>query len=228
VSAAFWASLFALRDGVDQQTLTVVRRLAELRRASEPETPIGGVVLARLHLDVRQELEAWSTLALAPASEPFGAQADSGRCLRLVAFWVNERVCSRLDPDDQSDFSPVGPADVELSAGGLLFFDELGALEAELLRITSPSPRYSALQLTEQLALFLLEQGFCGFHQGSVARLEPIKARLRRWPLPVPPGLPGRPTLESRPNVGYLALLAAFVLGFYACCAWASSGWGSG
>ncbi|HYQ14539.1 MAG TPA: hypothetical protein VEQ58_02240, partial [Polyangiaceae bacterium] len=146
MSAAFWASLFALRDGVDQQAASVARRLAELYRSAEPGTPVSGVMLARLHLDIRQELERWSSLALGPASEPFGAHADSTRCLRLVAFWVNERVCSSLDPDDQSDFSPVGPPGVDLSAGGLLFFDELDELETELLRSSAASAqRFAAL-----------------------------------------------------------------------------------
>jgi hypothetical protein len=231
MSAAFWASLFALRDNVDQLVLGVGRRLADLQRSAEPETPVSGVVLARLHLEIRQELESWSSLALAPVSQPWGVHADSARCLRLVAFWVNERVCARLPPSDQADFALVGPADVDLSAGGVRFFDELDALEAERLRAAaghSQTARALALELSQELALFLLEQGFQGVYLGSAARLEPIKARLRQKQLPVAPELPRRQPLEPRTSWARIALLAGLVLGFYGCCAWASAGWGSG
>jgi hypothetical protein len=74
----------------------------------------------------------------------------------------------------------------------------------------------------------LLEQGFVGVHVGSAARLEPIKAGLRGRALPSVPDAPDSPELEARPSWGHWSLLAGLVLGFYVCCAWASSGWGSG
>jgi hypothetical protein len=231
MSAAFWAGLFVLRDAVDQLVLSAGRRLADRRRSAEPETPVSLEILESLHLDVRQELESWSALRLVPASESFGVHADSARCLRLVAFWVNERVCSRLDQADLGDFAPVGPTGVELSAGGVLFFDELEALEVERLRASSAfsSPqRSAALELTADLALFLLEYGFLGVHLGSAARLEPIKARLRRRQLLAVPESPVYQELERRMHFGRWALLLGLVVGFYACCVWLSAELGGG
>ena len=231
MSAAFWASLFALRDAVDQHALNAGRRLVELRRSAEPETPVSVEILAGLHLDIRQELENWSGSHLVPASEAFGVYADRARCLRLVAFWVNERVCSRLDRSDLADFALVGPPGVELSAGGLLFFEELEALEQERLRAASAfsSPqRSAAFELTAELALFLLESGFAGVHMGSAARLEPIKARLRRRQMPVPSEAPFYQEVAQRGHFGRWALLLGLVLGFYACAAWLSAGLGGG
>src|SRR4051812_22038658 len=107
MSAAFWASLFMLRDGVQQLVMNVTRRLADLRHSGEPESPEGDVALAGLRADVLLQLENWGSAGLAPACAAFGAHADTGRCMRLVAFWVNERVCSGLEPADQADFAPV-------------------------------------------------------------------------------------------------------------------------
>lgn len=231
MSAAFWAGLFALRDAVDQLALSAARRLADLRRSAEPETPISIQVLEGLHLDIRQEFESWSALRLEPASESFGTYADSARCRKLVAFWLNERVCSRLHRSDLGDFALVGPPGAELFAGGVLFFDELEALEEERLRASSAfsSPqRSAALEFTAELALFLLEHGFAGVHMGSAARLEPIKARLRRRQLPAVPELPVYEGPETRAHWARFAWLLVLVLGFYACAAWVSAGSGGG
>lgn len=231
MNAAFWAGLFALRDTVDRLASSAGRRLAELRRSGEPETPVSAQILAGLHLDILQELEGWNDLQLLPAAESFTVHADSARCLRLVAFWVNERVCSHLDGPDMGDFALVGPPGVKLSAGGLLFFEELEALEVERRGAASAfsSPqRSAALELSAELALFLLELGFAGVHVGSAARLEPIKAGLRRRQLPAVAESPFQHQLEGRAQLGRWALLLGLVIGFYACCVWVSAGLGDG
>ncbi len=228
MTAAFWASLFALRDSLDHAGIVAARRLTEVRQSSEQGTPVGGVVLSHLHVEVRQLLEGWASARLAPAFAPFGIDSDAARCLRLVSFWINERVCSRLDPEDRGDFAPVGSAEVNLHAGGVLFFEEVDKLLLQRLELSSGASlaKQSSLQLSSDVALFILEQRFAGVRTGEVAWLEALKVRLRHGSLPTvtePVVLEPLPPIENRQR---LIALGFAVLGFYACCAWLSHGIG--
>lgn len=227
MNSLFWAGLFTLRDSVDQAGINAARRLQEARQAGEQGTPVAGVVLSHLHVEVRHQLEGWAGLVLTPSCAVFGVDSDAPRALRLVSFWVNERVCTHLDPEDRGDYAPVGPADVNLQAGGVLFFDEVERLLTQrsgaASRNVSPT-RDQALEASAEVALFVLEQGFSGVYAGDVARLEALKLRLRHGSMPavVDPGVtelavPGE-------NGWRWFALAAAVVGFYACSAWLSQG----
>lgn len=229
MNSSFWASLFTLRDTVDQAGISAARRLQEVRQSGEQGTPVVGVVLSHLHLEVRHQLEGWAGLVLTPGCAVYGSDSDAPRCMRLVSFWLNERVCTHLDSDDRGDYAPVGPADVNLQAGGVLFFDEVERLLTQRLgatsRGTTPS-REQALELSSDVALFILEQGFAGVHAGDAARLETFKIRLRHGSLPTVQE-PAASKLElPRENNWRLLALAAAVIGFYACSAWLSQGLG--
>ena len=228
MTAAFWSSLFSLRDAVDLAGMATARRLTDVRQSEERGTPVNGVILSHLHIQVRQLLEAWAGSGLAPAFASFGIDSDAGRCLRLVSFWLNERVCSHLDPDDRGDFAPVGPADVNLHAGGVLFFEEVERLVLQRFdgSLGSSVSKQGSMALSSDVALFILEQGFAGVHTGEVAWLEALKGRLRHGNLPTvvePVVEEPTPPAENHPRVVALGLA---VLGFYACCAWLSHGVG--
>lgn len=227
MTPAFWVSLLSLRDSVDQTSLGAARRLRELRQSGEPETPVSGVVLSHLHLEVRHQLEGWTSVILTPASSPGETEAEAARCLRLVSFWLNERVCSHLDPEDRGDFTPVGPPEVNLHAGGVLFFEEIEQL---LLRGLAPLPNGSPVAgrssraLPREVALFILEQGFSGVHVGDVARLEALKARLRLGALPKVVEEAAEEPVTPRVDGWRLLAWGAVVLAFYICLVWISHG----
>jgi hypothetical protein len=221
--------LFSLRDCVDQAGINTARRLQEVRQSGEQGTPVAGVVLSHLHLDVRHQLEGWAGLVLIPSCAVFGVDTDAPRVLRLVSFWVNERVCTHLDPEDRGDYTPVGPADVNLQAGGVLFFDEVERLLTERIgaaaRNSSPT-RDQALESSADVALFILEQGFSGVLAGDVARLEALKVRLRHGNIPAVVESGVAEQALPRENRWRVCALAAAVFGFYACSAWLSQGLG--
>lgn len=229
MNSSFWASLFTLRDTVDQAGIGASRRLGEARQSGEQGTPVVGVVLSHLHLEVRHQLEGWAGLVLTPGCAVFGSDSDAPRCMRLVSFWLNERVCTHLDAEDRGDYAPVGPADVNLQAGGVLFFDEVERLLTQRLgaasRGTTPT-RDQALELSCDVALFILEQGFSGVHAGDLARLEAFKLRLRHGNLPTVPEAAAAEQAVPRENGWRVLALAAAVAGFYACSAWLSQGLG--
>ena len=229
MNASFWAGLFALRDAVCQAGISAARRLQEARQSGEHGTPVAGVLLSHLHLEVRNQLEGWAGLVLTPSFAVFGTDSDAPRALRLVSFWVNERVCTHLDQEDRGDYVPVGPADVNSQAGGVLFFEEVERLIAQRIgaasRSVSPT-RDQALESSMAVALFILEQGFSGMHSGDFARLEALKSELRHGSIPpvIEPG--GVERMSPRPTAWRVVALTAAVAVFYACSAWLTRGLG--
>lgn len=229
MNSSFWASLYSLRDAVDQASISAARRLQEVRESGEPGTPVSGVVLSHLHLELRHQLEGWASFVLMPSCVLLASESDAPRCLRLVSFWLNERVCSHLDPEDKGDYVPVGPADVNLQAGGVLFFEEVERLFLQRLGAVSSgfsATRESALGLSCDLALFILEQGFSGMHSGDLTQLEAFKLRLRHGTLPSIVEKAVEEQTLPRKNGQRLLALGAVVLSFYACSAWLSQGLG--
>lgn len=229
MNASFWASLFTLRDSVDQAGISAARRLQEARQSGEQGTPVTGVVLSHLHLEVRHQLEGWAGLVLTPSCAVFGADSDAPRALRLVSFWVNERVCTHLDPEDRGDYAPVGPADVNPQAGGVLFFDEVERLLTQRIGVASRSvspTRDQALESSADVALFVLEQGFSGVHAGDLARLEALKWRLRHGSIPAVIDAGIAEPMSPRPTTWRVFAWAAAVVGFYACSTWLTRGLG--
>lgn len=229
MNSSFWAALFTLRDSVDRAGIDAARRLQEVRQSGEQGTPVAGVVLSHLHLEIRHQLEGWAGLELTPFFAGFGVDSDAPRALRLVSFWVNERVCTHLDPEDRGDYAPVGPADVNLQAGGVLFFDEVDRLLDQRIgassRNVSPT-REQALESSADVALFVLEQGFAGVCAGDLARLEALKVRLRHGSIPAVFDGDVPEQAMPRETIWRLCALAAAVLCFYACSAWLSRGLG--
>jgi hypothetical protein len=227
MNGSFWASLFALRDAADRAAIGAAKDLSEVRRSGQAETPKSAVVLSHLHLELKHQLDGWASSTLLPVTTPFRGDSDASRCLKLIAFWLNERVCLELEPADRGDFVPVGPRDVELQAGGELFFDEVESLLLAWHFGVSEA-RDAALGMSAEIALFALEQGFTGVRAGDIAQLDALKARLRRGALPavIEPLEDVDGALVSERRRAFAAVFVGLVLAFYGCLAWLSQGLG--
>src|SRR5690606_11457663 len=107
----------------------------------------------------------------ASALEVFFGRLEStwavDRALRLLAFFLNERIRRMLPSRDRADWEPVGPPDVDLRNGGRQFFLDVERLATELPRGPVPTAVEAGVAATQALAdvaLFCLEQGFTGEH----------------------------------------------------------------
>ncbi len=225
MSLRLYAGLFDLGEAVDGLAVVATRRLARERDAGALDTPVLGLVLANLHMELRARLEDFATDVL---TIEFSSDADPNHAelaLRLVSYWVNERLCSHLEPSDCADWLPVGPEGAALTWGGSQFFSEVDDLGVALVRAETgfSKPTAEPLERLAELSLFILEQGFEGKYRGQSTRLEEYKARLRRRTLP-PPGAPV--ATEPRQQVGFrhawVVPIAAAAF-FYGVCAWISN-----
>lgn len=227
MSAAFWRGLFELRDEVDRVARAAARALVEAHAEGE-STSRSALVLSSLHVEVRQAVDGFAG-ALEVFFGRFEAIWAVDRALRLVSFWLNERIRGMLPPRDRADWEPVGPPDVDLRNGGRLFFLDVDRITSELqgssLRAVSGSG--AATRVLADIALFCLEQGFTGEHAESTGALQKYRERLRRPVVrsfaPAPEG--------AAPNPLHFAPMIAAGLGvclaFYVLCA-AVMGWVGG
>ncbi len=232
MTLAFWTEVLDLRDRVER---AAERAAHELRSSSADvdATSRSALILSTLHMDVRHALERYVTTSL--EAQPRRADADHlvDRALRLVSFWLNERIRRRLPAADRADWQPVGPAGVELRNGGRQFFRDVDEVLAELGRSAlgerSRSSAVSTAEAQADLALFCLEDGFKGELAGSPRGLEEYKARLRR-PRPSTTATPDVPeasaTLEGVPWAPRVVSALGVGLLFYGLCAAALGWWG--
>lgn len=232
MSVALWLEVFALRDRVDRAT----ERAAHQLRTSSSDveaTSRSALILSTLHMDVRHALERSMTTAFDVPARRGDADHFADRALRLISFWLNERIRRRLPAADRADWQPVGPAGAELLNGGRLFFVDVDEVLAELGRSSlgwrSGASDVSTLDTLADLALFCLEEGFTGELAGSPRGLEEYKARLRR-PRPSAMATPDAPepsaTLEGVPWAPRVASALGVWLLFYGLCAAALGWWG--
>lgn len=220
MSSAFWRALFELRDFVDR---AAERAAGQLRSGqSEREaTSRSALVLSTLHMDVRHALDRHAVAALEGRFPAHEGDRAVERALRLLSFWLNERIRRRLPAGDRADWQPVGPAGVDLRQGGRAFFLELDELLSEL-GSRAPGRRAGGASASSEtladLALFCLEEGFTGEHATSPRALEEYRSRLRR-PLPDPVVMPAPATaLAGVPRAPRVVAACGVCLLFYACC----------
>ena len=103
MSVALWLEVFALRDRVDRAT----ERAAHQLRTSSSDveaTSRSALILSTLHMDVRHALERSMTTAFDVPARRGDADHFADRALRLISFWLNERIRRRLPP---RGFGPV-------------------------------------------------------------------------------------------------------------------------
>ncbi len=231
MSSRLWSALFELRDSVDASVTAAAMRLRQREADVSPTTtPTVGLVLAELHVEVRSSVER----CIASALEPHFTRADAGlasdvryygQALRLVAYWVNERVRSRLPVEDCGDWLPVGPSDAVLLEGGRRFFREIEPLTSRLAAPPPLSRSGVALDMNEalaELALFILEQGFEGLYAGQPVKLEEYKRKLRR-PREIETVIEAPPPPRVRVNRYLWGIVGGLsVTAFYGLCVWIS------
>ncbi len=182
MSAALWSEVVELRRAADLAIETVARRLDAAREEGDVSR-VTALLLQDSSARVRELLERCAARGLDAHFAAFGSSAAADAALRLLSFWLNERVRRRLPEAERADWIPVGPEDVELRNGGRLFFDEVDHVLAELERGQERSS--AKMESLAALALFCLEQGFEGKYAERPDLLERYKTRLR-------------PCLESR------------------------------
>ena len=227
MSVAFWIEVFELRDWVDRAAGRAAHQLSST--SFEPDaTSRSALLLSTLHMDLRHALERYAAKGLEAHLRGDDTERAVNRALRLVSFWLNERIRRRLPAADRADWEPVGPAGVDLRNGGRLFFLELDELlsesgEGSRGRLPSSSDHPAGTTLAD-LALFCLEEGFTGELAASPRKLEEYKARLRRT---LPSGAPEPTiavTLGGIPRAPRVACALGVCVLFYAACA-AGFGW---
>lgn len=226
---ALWRGLFDLRGEVDRVASAAGRALAEAHDECD-STSRSALVLSSLHLEVRQLVETFAG-ALEATFEPAASWAVD-RALRLVAFWLNERIRRALPVRDRADWEPVGPAGVDLRNGGRLFFQDVERILLELPKGPGPGTagmNALATQTLADIALFCLEEGFTGEHTESVGTLQRYKESLRQ---PAPPRVAPPVDEGAAPSPLRSAPMAAawcgVCLAFYALCVVVMGWWGGG
>jgi hypothetical protein len=179
MSALLWQELIELRSTVDLAAETVSRRLTAVREERDASR-VTEMILHELRSQVLAQLDRCAR-GVDAHFRAFESAAATDSALRLISFWLNERIRKRLPEADRADWVPVGPDDVDLRNGGHLFFDEVDHVLYELGRKQGHQPKLEAVLA---VALFCLEQGFTGKYAGHAAELERFKAHLRREPEP--------------------------------------------
>jgi hypothetical protein len=221
MSALLWQELIELRGTVDLATETVSRRLTAVREERDASR-VTEMILHELRLQVRTQLDRCAVRGVDAYFRGFESATATDSALRLISFWLNERIRRRLPEADRADWVPVGPEDVDLRNGGHLFFDEVDHLLRELGR--GPGHLQSKMDALVAVALFCLEQGFTGRYAGHHAELERYKSLLRR----APEQRAVRPSEHAAPElVRTLPMTASAVgacLAFYLLCV-AVSAW---
>jgi hypothetical protein len=221
MSALLWQELIELRSTVDLATETVARRLSAVR-AERDASRVTEMILHELRSQVRTQLDRCAVRGVDAHFRAFDSATATDSALRLISFWLNERIRKRLPEADRADWVPVGPEDVDLRNGGHLFFDEVDHLLHELVR--RQGHQHAKMDALVAVALFCLEQGFTGKYAGQYAELERYKSLLRREPeqrVVRPSELPSPALVRTLPMT---ASAVGACLAFYMLCV-ALSAW---